>query len=172
MKFPTDPYVYVLLNEAGLPFYVGKGRGRRAINHLAQAKRGDKGPRFDVIRAMLDAGHEYRFKIVSTHDTDIEAAQAEKALIASMPGLTNQTAGGEIGGTRQNPRDILSARSAAILQRLVDAGRGDHPLADILRSEVANPSYNMATWDPVKGLKFGWHCDQAPRIPERLTAYA
>jgi hypothetical protein len=171
MKMPETPYVYALVDECNCVFYVGKGRGRRVVSHLRDALRGKPGDRLEKIRGMVAAGHPYRFIIVSTHETDAEAAEAEVMLIEAYGRhrLVNKTDGGEIGAV-VSPRDRLAARARAIWEKVCAAGHGDHPLAQIIKRESETPSYNMARWSPEKGVEFGWHADPPGRLPERLEA--
>jgi hypothetical protein len=93
-KAPANPYVYALA-DGGEVFYVGKGRNARMYQHLSDAKRGAKGPKADRIRAILARGAEVEHRVLGEYDTDVEACEAEVQFIASMPGLTNQSRGGE-----------------------------------------------------------------------------
>ena len=170
MTFPDGPYVYVLVDEFGAPFYVGKGRRRRALSHLRDATRGAKGARFDAIRDLLARGCEYRFEIVSTHETDDEAARSERELIEALPGLTNMTGGGEIGNVLP-PKEILSKRARALLSRVVSDGLGESPLADAVRKEAECASPNVAEWSPETGVVLGWHTDRSPGLPETLRGF-
>lgn len=89
----TGPYCYALM-DAGEAFYVGKGRRGRMYQHVREAVRGKPGPKCDRIRAMLAAGREVDYQILSEHRTDAEAFEAEKAWVKQFAGLTNRTAGG------------------------------------------------------------------------------
>ena len=168
---PVSPYVYLLLDEHGTPFYVGKGRGRRVMTHLYEAKRGKNGSRFDRIRSMLASGHEYSFEIVSEHATDEEAGRAERDLIARLGNLTNLTKGGELGAAPIDPKTVLAKRAGILWAKALAAGHGDHPAAQLMLRESQNPSPNVAQWCPQNGVTFGWHCDKPVPLPERLTNY-
>lgn len=119
-----DFYVYALFRENGVPFYIGKGRGRRLADHDMAARRGDRGYRNAIIRSMQANGVELiRVKI---HEglTETIAHAYEITLIAAIGRhphgpLTNLTDGGEgfVGfkhtkGRKQSPEHIAK-RSAA-----------------------------------------------------------
>lgn len=168
MKMPANPYVYLLVDDKNQVFYVGKGRCRRAVTHLTSAMRGDKGPRMDRIRDMIDRGQPYRYIIVSEYETDDEACRAETALIQVYGSkLVNLTKGGEIGGLRA-PRDRIAHQARKLWKRANKAGHGDHPLAQLALNESISPSYNMISWSPETGVVFGWHFDPSPGLPPSI----
>jgi hypothetical protein len=172
MKFPEKPYVYLLFDENDAVYYVGKGRGRRAISHLSLARRKKDGERYEKIRQMLAGGHPYRFIIASTHETDKEAGAAESALIQyyGRDRLVNKTNGGEIGPVLR-PVQRLAVYAQKIWDRVNEAGNGDHPLARIIKKESESPSFNMVSWSKEGGAVFGWHCDPSPGMPKIIEDY-
>lgn len=98
-KTPVVPYVYELVDPRdGLAFYVGKGRRRRAWQHIADAKAGRvlNRAKTDRILNILSAGLEVEVRIVSHHQTDMAAGDAEKARIEAigLECLTNIMPGG------------------------------------------------------------------------------
>jgi hypothetical protein len=114
----SDFYVYVLFRENGVPFYVGKGRNRRWEMHEWQARRGDKGFRFAIIRKMYAHGLAEIPKI-KLHEglTAAVASEYEVALIAAIGRhpcgpLVNQTAGGE--GSSNPPPEVRAKKAAAM----------------------------------------------------------
>jgi hypothetical protein len=93
-------YVYILFRDNGLPFYVGKGRGRRWTVHEWQASKGRKGHRFSIIRDMQARGIE--IPKIKLHEglTETVAHDYETALIKAIRRkpegpLVNLTDGGE-----------------------------------------------------------------------------
>lgn len=83
------PYVYTLSDPSGAVFYVGKGRNRRVLQHVAAAKKGEPGKKNDRIRSILSEGGFVREQIVSVFDTDAEAIDEENRLLLAYTGLTN-----------------------------------------------------------------------------------
>ena len=75
-------YVYVLKNEAGEVFYVGRGTGGRMMQHMARSHN-------DGVNGRLSeavAGDErVTAEVVSWHATAIDAADEERRLIKSFP---------------------------------------------------------------------------------------
>lgn len=92
-------YVYILFRETNMPFYVGKGSGRRWINHEKDAKYGNT-YKDRIIRKMVSEGHKIR-RIKFTDGLTEEAAFfLEKVLIKKIgryPNgpLANATDGGD-----------------------------------------------------------------------------
>lgn len=114
----SDYYVYVLFRENGEPFYLGKGRRRRWEMHEWQARRGDAGHRFAIIRAMFARGLDEIPK-VKLHEglTAAMASNYEIALIAAIGRhpygpLTNASAGGE--GCSNPPAEVRARKAAAM----------------------------------------------------------
>lgn len=157
---PDGPYVYALKDVEGVIFYIGKGRNRRMYDHEKEALRGKIGDKFDCIRKILDAGDAIQYEILGLYKTDKEAVEAEVRFIAEHKNLFNKTKGGEIGGIPLDPKEVIRKNAKAILNRLILAGNERHPIADIIRSEIENPSPNMVSWTPTGGIVFGWHCDK------------
>lgn len=82
-------YVYVLHRPNGLPFYVGKGINRRALEHEAEARRkhpiGESNPfKCNVIRKIIRDGGAITYGIDSAFDPKSQALclEREAALIA------------------------------------------------------------------------------------------
>lgn len=113
-------YVYVLLRPNGQPFYVGKGVGRRVLQHEAEARNTTRRThKLNVIRAIHHSGRSVGYAIAGFFDQEVEAHACERRLILEIGRhdlgtgpLTNQTDGGE--GT-SNPSAESRARRAATL---------------------------------------------------------
>jgi LEM-3-like GIY-YIG domain len=93
-------YVYLLLDPAGQPFYIGKGSGGRILDHEREARSGHDCPKCDAIRAIWSAGGQIVKTIVFETDDEQEALVREAELIEQygLTTLTNKVAGGR--GTR------------------------------------------------------------------------
>ncbi len=90
-------YVYVYFDPAdGAPFYVGRGKGNRAFDHLSEAGESDK---LDRIRAIRDRGQRPRIELLRYGLTEGEAALVEAAAIDLMglDALTNRVRGNHQG---------------------------------------------------------------------------
>lgn len=91
-------YVYTLTDPRdGSVFYVGKGKGLRMYQHVAEARRrveGGNQRKLSRIREILDAGCEPKAEVVAEHEDEQDAFDHEADLIASIPGLTNILARG------------------------------------------------------------------------------
>jgi uncharacterized protein len=87
-------YVYIYINPIdGKPFYVGKGRGRRAVVHLDTE---DASRKAQIIRQLRDAGVAPRIEILAHGLKDEETAfRIEAAVIDALglPSLSNAVRG-------------------------------------------------------------------------------
>lgn len=105
----ADFYVYVLFRENGVPFYIGKGHGRRWLNHESEARCRGKLRRHYIIRNMLDRGVEIPKLKLHEGLTETVAHEYEIALIAAIGRgdrgpLVNLSDGGEgNSGSRHSP---------------------------------------------------------------------
>ena len=96
---PPRFYVYQLINPiTGSVFYVGKGQGFRAWAHEKAVRAGKKSnkSKSEIIAQIIEAGLSVGVQIVSRHSCELEAYQAESALIAAigLDNLTNCNSGG------------------------------------------------------------------------------
>jgi len=93
-------YVYELIDpRTSEAFYVGKGQKRRMHHHEADAAKGTHSRKCERIRDIWASGKAVEHRIVSRHDDENEALQAEFDLIASygLQALTNVMPGGVMG---------------------------------------------------------------------------
>lgn len=98
---PKGCYLYALYDR-GAPFYIGKGQGHRAHNHIGEARRGSRLPAHKKIRSMR---HAPEIKILVEGLAEEEAYELEELAITTvgrrMDGsgpLLNLSVGGR-GGT-------------------------------------------------------------------------
>ncbi|SMH51167.1 GIY-YIG nuclease family protein [Maritimibacter sp. HL-12] len=84
-------YVYVLFRPNGVPFYVGKGLGRRALEHELEALRehpvGEANPyKCNVIRKIVGGGEQVVYRIDSHYSSEREreCLQREAELIETF----------------------------------------------------------------------------------------
>ena len=95
-------YVYTLTDPRnGMPFYVGKGHGKRCEFHLDEAKyyNNRKSKKLNKIRKLLSLGMKPIITKVEENVTDAQAIDLECLIIAEMRDigipLTNMTDGGD-----------------------------------------------------------------------------
>jgi hypothetical protein len=88
------PYVYELCFPSGKPFYVGKGRYKRASIHIQEALQGKtmiRSEKYEVIRSILKRKQEVIIRIDSVHETDAQALNREQLLIFEYGRRENQS---------------------------------------------------------------------------------
>lgn len=132
-----DFYVYVLKYPDGTPFYVGKGRGGRWVEHEVEARTSKPSKFFhnpkkvNVIRKIWRSREQVAKEKVVENVTEDEAFQIERQLIekyglCALGGLlTNQTFGGEGTTGHKEVRQQRAAEAyvkayAKILKRIQD----------------------------------------------------
>ncbi|MEK9673744.1 MAG: GIY-YIG nuclease family protein [Rhodospirillaceae bacterium] len=76
-------YVYLLCRSDGRPFYVGKGSGRRVLDHEMEARQthpvGEGNPfKCSIIRKMDRRGAAILYRIDSVHEPDSEQASLDR----------------------------------------------------------------------------------------------
>jgi len=112
----TTFYVYALarpVKKGYQIFYIGKGTKRRVFAHDGEARKGCKCHKCNVIRKVWREGGEIQRYILLTTESEQEAFEYEKEMIAlhGRGNLCNQTDGGEGVHGRIIPPDELKYRS-------------------------------------------------------------
>ena len=91
-------YVYTLVDpRTSVPFYIGKGKGRRAWQHEAAIRNGRPDgnlAKSNRISEIIEAGLSVQVEIVSHFADEHAAIAAERDLIASTEGIVNIQSGG------------------------------------------------------------------------------
>jgi hypothetical protein len=118
MKF----YIYALIDPRDLkPFYVGKGTSARRFNHMKNIPNSTVGPKGQRIAEIVEAGLTVQPAVLSWHETEEEAYEAERKKIAEigLENLTNKAIGGN-GGRKIHQVKLTSKQEQ--FARLVAAG--------------------------------------------------
>lgn len=137
---PASPYVYALIDPRdSAVFYIGKGKGRRMFEHEHEAARGEKyvtNPEKRArIDAILSAGLRVSHQVVAQFGSEADAFNAERELIARLPGLTNRNRGRK----GVSPSELSQeAKLAGAVQTLAEA------FADTLAWKPATPEGQQA----------------------------
>lgn len=115
-------YVYQLVDPRdGSVFYVGKGCGRRMYDHEAEAEKGVYSRKCNRIRSIWAGGFAVRREVVSRHDDENDALEAEAKLIEEigLEKLTNVMPGGAMGAEAYLARKLEAEQQKAARRRRV-----------------------------------------------------
>ena len=148
-------YVYLLIDDAGLPFYVGKGTSERCFAHEGEALYEENDTeKHRIIRRLRAAGVGVRYEIASFHQSD-DAAHDEERRLIELYGrrdlgtgiLTNLTEGGE-GHSREYPPEPFERDAAGIPIGITIA----YPTSDRLRPpRFMGDDLPQMKWIPERG---------------------
>lgn len=139
-------YTYLLIDpRSGLPFYVGKGKGRRCSSHVAEAKNSNKSSaKLNKIRKIESLGMSVIVKKVEENVSDFDSKDFEMLLIAECKdlgiNLTNRTDGGDGSEGYQHSMESRSKISAKIKGRTVTQ-KNKERLSALFRNG-GNPMHN------------------------------
>lgn len=121
-----NAYVYTLTDPRnGLPFYVGKGHGKRCYAHLDEAKYylKRKSKKINKIRKLISLGMTPIIKKIEENVSDKQALEFEVFVIAEMREsgivLTNMTDGGDGAKGYRHPQEHLDRMSVLFKNRIV-----------------------------------------------------
>lgn len=115
-------YVYELVDPRDQSvFYVGKGKGRRLLNHEEEARRGVHSRKCDRIRQIWASGHTVERRIVRRFALEAEAYDYEVAHIAAigLRNLTNVLAGGGGIGPPQSAPPLWTVEKFRVTAKLL-----------------------------------------------------
>jgi hypothetical protein len=151
-----DYYVYVLRRLSGIPFYIGKGRGRRMHQHEQEAQgRRYKSRKSNIVRKFLFSGVTVPKDKVAIGLTCDQALSLERRLIAEIGRceeggpLVNLTSGGD-GMRDPSPTTLerLAARNRArvwtpearakVSATLRAIGHGRQPKSAATRAKISH----------------------------------
>lgn len=154
-------YVYILFDKQAIPRYVGKGKNRRATNHLRRSHNAD------VRRLVKNSGGDLPIVIVRDSITETEAFETEAALIAAigrgMDGpLLNLTDGGDgVSGYKWTPEQIAAVRAAR--KGFILSPEARAKISAALSGVPKSPEHRAAAAAARKGIGIGQKFSQAHR---------
>jgi hypothetical protein len=102
---PPGFYVYFLIDpRSDSLFYVGKGKGARALAHAKEWERGEvtNGRKFSRLGEILGSGHKVEIKVLSAGMSELEALRLERGIIhrVGFEKLTNVSKGSFTDGEK------------------------------------------------------------------------
>lgn len=164
-------YVYVIFRMDGSPCYIGKGKGRRWLQHEAYARRRHHNRR--LARLIRAAAPNKLPKVkIREHLTNQEACEIERAFIAAIGRghkgpLVNLTDGGEgLGGYKRSR--ALAIRAGA-LSGAARKGNKYGPMSDERKSAISRAKAGRPL-SPEARANIGRGSAKVPRTPEWRAA--
>jgi phage terminase small subunit len=151
-------YVYMLVDPRDmLPFYIGKGTANRKNAHthrVPKPKDGEKSPKAERIRAILEADLEVGSTILKRFEKEADALAFEKATIERL-GLDKLT-NSNIGGGGDTSKKKLSAKQEKFIAAF--NVHGD-----------ATKAAKEAGYSEKTAHQIGYENLRKPEIAERIT---
>lgn len=159
----TTFYVYVLCRPDGRPFYVGKGSGTRYLDHEGEARIGHKCHKCNTIRKIWQAGGQVVYLTKLTTESEQEAYDEEKRLIAlyGRKNLTNATDGGEGQSGRKG---ALAGAAKLTWEQVNEIRRRYAEETTPLRTIAQDYGISLATLEKIVSQEH-WHTD--PSAPTK-----
>lgn len=119
-QVPRDFYVYKLIDpRTNTPYYVGKGKNKRAYFHLNEAlSTSKKSAKLNTIRDIIASGHNYTIEVVSDGMSEVDACEMEISLIVSL-GRRNYDSNGVL-------TNILKSTKQADFSKVIYRRGEDH----------------------------------------------
>ena len=155
-------YGYELRDEAGRPFYIGKGQGNRIKTHFYKTARGSKSAVCLAIREIIKRGGKVTAVIVFRTSDESQAFAWEQYRIAEIgrPNLVNKTDGGEglsghyftathrakIGAAHKGMKHTLEARA-----KMSAHSRGQE-ISSETRLKISRALHGRVPWNKGKQL--------------------
>lgn len=119
----------MLTDESSVPFYVGKGHGKRMDSHEREARRGCTEPRHKKIRSLWSKGQSVQKVVIFETENEAEAFEMEKDFIGLIGrgNLCNCTDGGEGPSGLVHSQDFIERFRRMMTGNKYNAGRRMSP---------------------------------------------
>ena len=176
---PGRFYVYQLSKPDGMPFYIGKGIGRRVFNHETEAVGPGKSHKLNTIRLMKSLGYSIDYLVVEFFDCEATCHEREiyeirrvgRHDLGSGP-LTNLTDGGE--GTTGLSEETLARIDFNLHSTDAPGDRGIanrffHELCGSVRSVPVRPINEISKPRPLSAVS---RTNRAPTIRQAAALAA
>lgn len=168
-------YVYELVDPRDSKvFYVGKGKGERALQHVKEANKSDKETKkLNKIREVEGSGESVIVRVIGRYDSSKEALAVESTLIHWVYGygsLTNKQGGH--GGDTIRPRGNLDEIQGVDIRRKVNAYDGEYSKQEKERREANGIVAFMREVKAFVERQTGYELDELDTSDARFTRIA